>query len=140
MYINDSLDCCGMKELSHIGDHRTPQEVVDSLIQQIGEEQSDEGTSLKPNAACYVFSEVGGGKYGRRLADFIKQHDLGTVVRAKGRENPNYVGGHVIRAFLWTPSTKGFKKYVTAHFEKKVEEQKYYWGARRYVRWVRKAK
>lgn len=90
MYFS-SLDCCGIKELADI---YTEDGHPEKMVKLVNTE----------SLAFVVFSDINDGddrnfEAGEALAAYIAEHNLGTVVAAGQRENPN--SGNQLRAWLW---------------------------------------
>lgn len=60
----------------------------------------------------YVFTEHGANHYGERIADYIREHKLGTVTVSDNFKNPRHPNHRGIRIFVWLPDSKRLAAHV----------------------------
>lgn len=118
MELNET-SCCGMNEIEGLSHSRTAKEAMLAFCQYIEDEEGgdynyDTGdyeptrTSLRP-LAQYVFTGTTDAKYGPQFKAYILENKLGSVVESRAKRNPN--SGNMVRAWIWTPSTKSLKAW-----------------------------
>ena len=106
-YLND-LDCCGVRELSGIRDHRTPEKTLRDAFEGYEGELDDGKKCLNLNFCHIIFTDVVGYRptYGDFLAQYIEANGLGVVTFSVVRKNPNT--GNQLRVWVWSlPRTEG---------------------------------
>lgn len=113
MYVNDGLDCCGMRELSSIRDNEDPK--INVLITARENLHDMGGFSL------VVFSDNSKSryKYGQKLSAFIIKNKLGAVVETPRVRNPNT--GRTICGWLWQVNVSALRKFYYANAPKHDE-------------------
>lgn len=97
---------CGVQQLYGVG-YNTPSAVIRTAFR--GQGDPDRFT------AHIVFSDVFSDSEdhvvgGQRLAEFIKERKLGTVVASPGRVNPN--SGNRIKVWVWTPHRANLRAFL----------------------------
>ena len=105
--INQSEICCGVYEIYISGS--SPKEVLRVVLYVRKVEKS-----IPP---FYLFADIDDKRfikhYGRDLAGYVKEHNLGTLVRTVARKNPN--SGNYIRVWLWSVNNKSLSNYAKTH-------------------------
>ena len=130
MEIN-GLNCCALSEIagleSYSGD---PEQFVRDFCEELSFPSYSPGgfkrvgTQLGEPGAHYVFTALVRGEdsyrgtYGNNLADYIKKHKLGVVVQSPIMLNRQNYDDHYVRAWIWSPSPKGLKRWWNKHKEK----------------------
>ena len=125
------LSCCALSEIdgldSYDGD---PEEFIDDFCAEFAHPQyapggfKKVGTTLGDPGAHYVFTALvrsgdgNEGTYGDELAAYIRKHKLGAVVQSPIRLNRQNYEDHYVRAWIWSPSPKGLKRWWDKHKEK----------------------
>lgn len=120
-WISRDMQCCGVTEIAGLVDHASPEEALKDLLgagrnHYDGKLAQSWAPDRKPKyntLGILVFTEVSRSKddthgtYGRDLAKFIKENDLGFVKKSHPTMNPNHADpddSHIITAFFWTPN------------------------------------
>lgn len=113
MYLNDSLDNCGIRELSEI-QSATPLQIMNWMVKVFQKPEGGgrydwdrpqrAGGHRHRRGAYILFSSTynegtGRADSGQELAEFIKEHKLGEIVEAPVARNTN--SGNDIQAWLW---------------------------------------
>lgn len=108
-YLNDYIDCCGIRELSEITTTRNAEESVADMV-----EDYFEGTP-RPFVffSCATYSEKG-----KALARFIERNELGGVVKMRTRKNEN--SGNMLDMWIWSVNAR--KLYSLALKKDWIEE------------------
>ena len=116
-----NLDCCGMKDVRALNEPRfTPHKFFEQLCKDVVSYQ-------KPNAGLYKYAgfshyTLSGASYVTRrtgvhsaklvarrftmLKNYIKKHELGTILITEPAKSPTYGGNHLITAAIFTPNNK----------------------------------
>lgn len=105
------LNCCGIKEMAGISEHRTPDQALRVFLQlnydQLGHQEQLTG-------AFFIFSQAGSrSHYGDKLAAYIEEHKLGEVVVVGRKRNPN--SGNMVKMFVWMPDVNALKAWAKEH-------------------------
>ena len=105
--------CCGMKELYGLSaarwDHKTQQNVyisVEELVATVYHFRRNQ------TPFCFVlFSDLAEStlKQGIGLAEYIREHKLGDILKTKPTRNPN--SRNLIHAWIWTLDTKALNAW-----------------------------
>jgi len=92
-----SYGSCGISILSGINKTLPPEIVHKVLVERAA---SDKKTIRE---AFVMFSDTdhGGSKGGNALAEYIRENNLGSIVEAGPRMNPN--SGNMIKMWIWSP-------------------------------------
>lgn len=114
------LNSCAVGELAGIRYGPQPQANAGAYVAQSpGEpEHSVKVALFYPPGTAIVFSDPQPYKYGRKLANYIRRHRLGTVRMVEGR-NYKYTDGHKVRVWLWL-----YNKEKADAFEKRMIDSK----------------
>ena len=94
--------CCGLREITALSRHESPENAIKSLI----DPRRGAFASLA-DRPFVIFTEAvsatypGGRRYGLQLARYIKEKKLGTVMKSGFKINPG--SGNKLRMFVWTP-------------------------------------
>src|SRR3990167_6350675 len=113
--------CCGLKELDNLGTEPTPEQAMTTLRQEwrgnllrctfilftgVTDRVTDDHTHVRRE-----------DDYGKGFANFIEEHNLGTVVSTTSKRNPKT--GNNIGAWIWTVDhaavTAWYAKWDEAH-------------------------
>ena len=106
MYLN-SMECCGLREIHGISQHRDPEVAFKRLIND--NKESDwcwDDTRKSPpnwpsNWRFAVFTQAGArSRYGNKFAAYIKANNLGEVIETATKVNPN--SSNPLKTFVWT--------------------------------------
>lgn len=109
MEIDNYINCCGIREISGLSHHKTPECALRSFGEIYGRD-SIYGVS-RDRFRYALFSQAGRSKYGERFKNFILENKLGDVIETVGRHiNPN--SGHVLKAYIWTINHEAVKAYL----------------------------
>lgn len=116
------LSCCGMRELALIETHSYPEEILKEFGGMItprglmGWETERELPINSPRRArdkfrYVVFSSTKSRPKGEKLAAYIEEHKLGTIISTDGyHKNPN--SRSTIKAWIWTLDHKAFHAWI----------------------------
>ena len=100
--VHDSIDCCGISELTPIQDYKNnPEQAVKEACVQIFENGN--------TSAFLIFSDTGHKVAGNNLAKYIKQNRLGAVSKTKPAINPN--SKHSLQVWIWKINQSNLRKY-----------------------------
>jgi hypothetical protein len=112
MYINDSLNCCGINELAEIQDCDDAKHVLEEVAEghkiKFGERSGAWDQDL---LAChFIFSQAyKHSPYGEELAKLIKKLKLGRLTSSGWKINPN--SGNPVKVWIWTPSYRRLREW-----------------------------
>ena len=121
--------CCGVKEIDGIMEHKNPENIIKHTIENI----FDFYDSPKIQCAFITFSGVIGKKrksknpkntIGNRLLKYIKQHNLGNVKASITKRNPN--SNNLIKLYMWEIKSKNMKSWYINNFPKEWKRLKEY--------------
>ena len=104
-----STSCCGLNEFYGFASHRTAKSVVKSILTDLGVGRYRTIESITP---FILFTEVKekGEDRGEKLARYIKENKLGSVVKTPTRINPN--SDNKLHCFIWTINKKNLKEWI----------------------------
>lgn len=116
-----NLACCGVKEMQNIARHRTPEAILQAFCENRFAIQTDDSYigpvgNGKLRAAHFLFTQAGEGPrnhYGYDLEYYIRENNLGLVMRTEPKRNPN--SRRMLVAFIWTPDEKRLKTWWKQH-------------------------
>ena len=125
------LNCCALSEIDRLEDYEgVPEDFITKFCDALACPIYAPGTFRKVGStlgepgAHYVFTALvrsgdgDAGTYGDELAAYIKKHRLGAVVQSPIRLNRQNYEDHYVRAWIWSPSPNGLKKWWAKHKEK----------------------
>lgn len=92
-----ATECCGIDEIYNLD---APLETITDVC---------ENRLSGDICAIYLFHDAVRYKNGTKLAKYILDNDLGTVVETKSVRNPN--SGRMVKAWLWTPKMRTLKAW-----------------------------
>lgn len=112
--------CCGLREIAELHTHRSPEDAMKDFYTktQLGEKlyswsNAIGGTDNRFRFAVFTQATARAG-YGRKFAQFIRDHALGDVIETAGNhKNPN--SGHVLKAWIWTVNHNAVTAWGQAH-------------------------
>ena len=127
-----NVACCGIKEISGLSNHRTPELALKDFVAQVyrsgnarGGWQPGIGTgdltktilpkivAFTPRFRYAIFSQAGvQAKYGVTFAKFIEDNKLGKVVRADSKFHKNPNSGNMLTAWIWTLDEKAIDAWL----------------------------
>ena len=99
--IERTLQCCGIRELAGITG-RTPTNILQSMAAEWFENTP---------RAYIIFSCQSNEPAGRQLSAYIRQKNLGTIIKTKSKINPN--SGNKITAWLWAVNNKELQEWIS---------------------------
>jgi hypothetical protein len=121
-----TLDCCGMKDIRAMNEPRfTAPKFFKQLVERVSSyQQPNMGYMKYAGFSHFMLSGaiVKGVKAGRTseklvrrrfvlLENYIKKHELGTLVLTEAADSPTYGGKHLIIAGLYTPNQKNLVQW-----------------------------
>lgn len=98
----NQLECCAVAELDGIQDSTLSRTLRDIYEDWFIEEVF--------NGRFIVFTDNDSCEDGDELRDYIKKHNLGTVVVTRKAVNPN--SGNYVKVYVWTVNIPKFKGHV----------------------------
>ena len=120
-----NLSCCGVKEirgLSYSGSASEAFREFGKLTFQRTQLDLQGNPQPAPiDKFRYVlFSQAGKPEYeyGTAFAEFLREHNLGTILETSFNLNPN--SGNQLKVWLWTVDWGAVKAWFATHAEKKV--------------------
>ncbi len=129
MEIQEGL-CCATREIDGLDMCNTPKEAMDDFLDEQCLTSGDYshnsyGDAIRPSnenvSAFYYFTGIMGytdnkankPKYGQKFSAFIKKEKLGKVIFSGAAPNRVNHPTHIVGVWVWRPSIKGLKSYVT---------------------------
>ena len=100
MYLNE-MSCCGAREMHELK-FTSPKTAVKEVVL----DKFREGE----NFSVCIFTGTARAKYGKSLASYIKEHNLGTVVKVGPIKNPN--SGNMIEVWTWAINSRKLKAWA----------------------------
>jgi hypothetical protein len=120
MEVGDYIDCCGIREISGLSQHRGPAAALKSFCR--GVYKTEYGTDAS-RFRYSIFSQIQARQYGDKFAAYILEHKLGDVIETTGRHvNPN--SGNVLKVFVWTVDHDAVKLWWEKHGGSSVKKSK----------------
>lgn len=115
------LECCAVHEISHLSDHKTPEDAMKDFCS----DHSIYGGKMGNLGAFYIFTgvlKIKAGStdylsrnrnvdYGPAFAAFIKANKLGIVVGSPSRINRANHPDHTVKVWVWCPSIAGLNRW-----------------------------
>lgn len=99
----EEMNCCGLRELHHIGQDWGPKQTILTFCED--RFNDDEGIT-RP---FVIFTDVASRSAGKRLHKFILENRLGEVTKSKTRVNGNT--DHKIIMWTWSVNHTALKKW-----------------------------
>src|SRR5882762_10220520 len=103
MEVNDSMDCCGIREINNLKDHRDPESAMKAFMGEIApiEYAYGGGEQRRDKFRYAIFSGAGRRSlYAPRFAAYITMHNLGEIVHTGYHLNPNSM--NQLKVWVWT--------------------------------------
>lgn len=95
MDVRDEFNCCGIREIAYLADHRSPAEAVETFKDRTREK----------NFRYVVFSQAfKSARYGMKFAAYIKEQGLGEVSETSWNINPN--SKNQLKVWVWAVDWK----------------------------------
>jgi len=105
-YVED-MSCCGVREIDGIQGQSAPLTLLD-----VAEHRFEEDGV---NRAAYIFTDTTDSRAGTKLAKYIKDHNLGDVIRTKARLNGN--SGNRVVVWTWVVKQANFRSWFKQHYQ-----------------------
>jgi hypothetical protein len=117
------LECCGIKELIGISGHRSGGALLRAIL-EVAQESSyeDDDTPWSGNFRYAIFSQASNGKYGKKFAVFIREHNLGEVIETGTHINPN--SGNLLKMWVWTVDHDAVRNWSSKYGKAKAKTAK----------------
>lgn len=112
MYVNDMLNCCGLREICELSSC-TALEAMNNFVRDEFEYYHVDNDEATLKFRHVIFTEAGRGRYGARFAAFIRNNNLGTIIETPRERNPN--SGNLLKCFVWTLNIPNIKQWAVDH-------------------------
>ena len=127
-----NLMCCGVKELRGVSHFKTPEDVIRALNELTYSRQTIVGVNRQTGKTIYkpepfsrfryiLFSQARQeADYGFRLAAFVRDKQLGSLVETDFHLNPN--SGNMLKVWIWTVNHDATEQWLKE--DKKIHGEK----------------
>ncbi len=119
MHLNESMNCCGIREICGLSSNVTSTEAMQDFVERIATVDHGYGPRRYYKFRYAIFSAIGRRKYGHEFEAYILKHKLGEVISTGYHINPN--SRHKLKVWVWTVDHVALKAWATAHKPPKTE-------------------